>query len=205
MSKGIFLYSEDKKYKCAFELSDSVDQFKCPDHSVMILFEERENGTYVIAQARDKILETEKDKKITDLEAKLAESEQENKDLEDDHNKLIEQYNKQYNELCKEINVHSSARERLVKKVKELKQQLAEKEKEVQRTHNYYQAVRNRETIQESKLDFAIAELEKVRKEFETKLTGCKWEDKMLVGKFCNTTNEILDNKIEELKEMKSE
>lgn len=75
MSKEIFLYSEDKKYKCAVELSDSLDQFKCPDHSVLILFEERENGTYIIAQSRDKRLETEKDQKIADLEAKLAEKE----------------------------------------------------------------------------------------------------------------------------------
>ena len=70
--------------------------------------------------------------KISDLEAKLAESEKENRDLEDDHNKLIEQYNKQYNDLCKEIKVHSSARERFVEKVKELEQQLAEKQSKIQ-------------------------------------------------------------------------
>lgn len=71
MSKKIYLYSEDKKYKCAVELADTFDRFGCPDHSVIILTEERPNGTYVIAQARDKILETEKDKKIADLQHRL--------------------------------------------------------------------------------------------------------------------------------------
>lgn len=72
MSREIFLYSKDKKYKCAVELADSCDHFGCPDNSVMILFEERKDGTYIIAQARDKRLETEKDRIIADLETKLA-------------------------------------------------------------------------------------------------------------------------------------
>ena len=60
---------------------------------------------------------------------RMKELEQENRDLEDDHNKLIDQYDKQYNDLCKEIQFHSSARERFVEEVKELKQQLAISEK----------------------------------------------------------------------------
>ena len=71
MSKEIYLYSEDKKYKCAVELADSCDSFGCPDHSMIILTEERPNGTYVIAQAKDRILETEKDKQIADLQHQL--------------------------------------------------------------------------------------------------------------------------------------
>ena len=62
MSKEIYLYSEDKKYKCAVELADTCDKFGCPDHSMIILTEERPDGTYVIAQAKDRILETEKEK-----------------------------------------------------------------------------------------------------------------------------------------------
>lgn len=80
-----------------------------------------------------------KDQRISDLEAKLAESEKENRDLEDDHNKLIEQYNEQYNDLCKEINVHSSARERFVKKVEELQQQLTEKQSKIQELNDMYE------------------------------------------------------------------
>lgn len=74
--------------------------------------------------------------KICDLlnqqDKRIKELEQENRDLEDDHNKLIDQYDKQYNDLCKEIQFHSSARERFVKKVKELKQQLADKDYKIE-------------------------------------------------------------------------
>lgn len=71
MSKEIYFCSEDKKYKCAVELAASCDRFGCPDHSVIILTEERPDGTYVIAEARDRILETEKDKQIADLQHRL--------------------------------------------------------------------------------------------------------------------------------------
>lgn len=71
MSKEIYLYSEDKKYKCAVELADTFDRFGCPDHSMIILTEERPDGTYVIAQAKDRILETEKDKQIANLQHRL--------------------------------------------------------------------------------------------------------------------------------------
>lgn len=71
MSKEIYLYSENKKYKCAVELSDSLDHLGCPDRSMLILTEERPDGTYVIAQARDRLLETEKDKKIAILQLAL--------------------------------------------------------------------------------------------------------------------------------------
>lgn len=73
MNKEIYLCSEDKKYKCAVELTDSCDRFGCPDHSVIILTEERLDGTYVIAQAKDRILETEKDKQIAELQKQLEE------------------------------------------------------------------------------------------------------------------------------------
>lgn len=75
MSKEIYLYSKDKKYKCAIELADACDRFGCPDHSMIILTEERPNGTYVIAQAKDKILETEKDSQIAELQKQLEEKE----------------------------------------------------------------------------------------------------------------------------------
>lgn len=71
MSKEIYLYSEDKKYKCAVELADSCDRFGCHNHSMIIITEERADGTYVIAQAKDRILETEKDEQISDLQHRL--------------------------------------------------------------------------------------------------------------------------------------
>ena len=55
-------------------------------------------------------------------------------------------------------------------------------------------------TKRQDKISFALEQLEQIRKEFEIKFKGCKWEDKMLVGKFCNITNETIDNQIKELK-----
>lgn len=153
MSKEIFLYSEDKKYKCCFELADSLDKFKCPDHSVMILFEERKNGTYVIAQAIDKTLATEKDQKIADLEAKLAESEEKNK------------------ELVKALNGEVFINYKVPMENAQLKQQLAEKDKE-----------------QNQK---AIEQLEKVKELCIKDMTIC--EDYFAIEK-------ILDQQIKELK-----
>lgn len=85
MSKKIYLYSEDKKYKCAVELADACDKFGCPDHSMIILTEERPDGTYVIAQAKDRILETEKDQQIAELQKQLEEKEKEIEDLRKIH------------------------------------------------------------------------------------------------------------------------
>ena len=55
----------------------------------------------------------------------------------------------------------------------------------------------------QDKISFAVEQLEQIRKEFEIKLKCCKWEDKMLVGKFCNITNEIIDNTINVLRNNK--
>ncbi len=95
-------------------------------------------------------------RQFADLEAKLAECEEE-------HELLIDQFEEETEKLRKQIKQESDARKRFVEEVKNLKQQLAEKEKEIQRTHNYYQAVRNRETIRESKISFCIEQLEKVK------------------------------------------
>ncbi len=66
-------------------------------------------------------------KYIFNLRSKLAECKKEIIDLESDHNKLINQYHNLYNDLCKEIEFHSSARKRLVEKVEVLEKQLAER------------------------------------------------------------------------------
>ena len=73
MGKEIQLYSKDNKYMCFIELADSKDRFGCPDHSRIMLFEERNKKAYFIADARDKLLETEKDQRIAELEQELAE------------------------------------------------------------------------------------------------------------------------------------
>ena len=110
MSKEIYLYSEDKKYKCAVELADSCDSFGCHDHSMIILTEERPDGTYVIAQAKDRILETEKDKQIAELQKQLKQSQKQLaiEELKDLRDKICdigydEDYNTDYFEVMKEI------------------------------------------------------------------------------------------------------
>lgn len=101
-------------------------------------------------------------------------------------------------------------------KIKELKQQLAEKDKEIEKLKQQYTILENENGKLTTELimdkykkaqkevsfgkQLAIQELEKVRKEFEIRLIGKKWEDKMLIGKVCNMINDVLDNQIKELK-----
>ena len=146
-------------------------------------------------------------KVIADLEAKLAESEEqlkeelvEKKGLE----RALSACNRQNDEFADMI-------KKLVNEKEELKQQLAEKERELaymteqakkfnNEAQKYFEDAYCNDFHKRDKISFAIEELEQIRKEFEIKFKGCKWEDKMLVGKFCNITNEIIDNQIKELK-----
>ena len=92
----------------------------------------------------------------------------------------------------------------------ELQHQLAEKDEEIESLKHFKVTIGTMETnqvdissttyIDQDKISFALEQLEQIRKEFEIKFKGCKWGDKMLVGKFCNITNEIIDNTINELK-----
>lgn len=75
MSKEIVLSSKDNKYRCVVELSDSKDRFGCPDHSFMTLIEMKDDKIFVLAQARDNLLQTEKDLKIKQLKQQLEEKE----------------------------------------------------------------------------------------------------------------------------------
>ena len=96
----------------------------------------------------------------------------------------------------------------------QLKQQLAEKDKEIEyykkqakklnnEAQKYFEDAYCNDFHNQDKISFALEQLEQIRKEFEIKFKGCKWEDKMLVGKFCNITNEIIDNQIKAIKEGK--
>lgn len=103
---------------------------------------------------------------------------------------------------------------KLVSEKEELKQQLAEKDKEIEyykkqakklnsEAQKYFEDAYCNDFHNQDKISFALEQLEQIRKEFEIKFKGCKWEDKMLVGKFCNITNEIIDNQIKAIKEGK--
>lgn len=135
---------------------------------------------------------------VADLEAKLAESE---KQIKDARELGIEQFHS-----LKEI-INSSQEE-----IDKLKQQLDEKEKELSEYVKIVDYLHKQlsdkcdfcdKTKYQDKISFAVEQLEQIRKEFEIKFKGCKWEDKMLVGKFCNITNEIIDNTINVLRNNK--
>lgn len=203
MSREIFLYSKNKKYKCAVELADSCDHFGCPENSVMILFEKRKDGTYIIAQARDKRLETEKDRIVADLETKLAEKDQELNDI-------CQNYDFQINDFSREVY-------RLQKREKILEQQLAEKDGQIEQlkkfdnlNRNFYDILRTAfrlpnkvddlfnslKTMQEKqdqdKISFAVEKLEQIKK--------------FLYSGYAVDNEEIekeIDNQIKQLKEGK--
>ena len=159
---------------------------------------------------------------LADLEAKLAESEKskESYRLQNEHHHL--QLLQFYSRLGVEAfgaDIHEKALETLMI----MKEQLAEKDAEIKQLKldlgmfrsvneflNGYGIEKAREVLlqtektkQQDKISFAVEQLEQIRKEFEIKFKGYKWEDKMLVGKFCNITNEIIDNTINELKKVK--
>ena len=101
--------------------------------------------------------------------------------------------------------------EKFNKVIADLEAKLAEKDKEIayltkqvkkfnNEAQKYFEDAYCNDFHKRDKISFAIEELEQIRKEFEIKFKGCKWEDKMLVGKFCNITNEIIDNQIKSLK-----
>ena len=147
---------------------------------------------------------------LADLEAKLAESEEQLKE-ELVEKKCLERAlsacNRQNDEFAEMI-------KKLVSEKEKLKQQLAEKDKEIEyykkqakklnnEAQKYFEDAYCNDSIYQDKISFALEQLEQIRKEFEIKFKGYKWEDKMLVGKFCNITNEIIDNQINELKKVK--
>ena len=156
-------------------------------------------------------------RQFADLEAKLAEKQKENATLEA---MLVENANDR--KTMQEFKIgedeydltDEDARNSLCWEVEELKQQLAEKDREIEyykkqakklnsEAQKYFEDTYCNDSIYQDKISFALEQVEQIRKEFEIKLKGCKWEDKMLVGKFCNITNEIIDNTINVLRNNK--
>ena len=146
------------------------------------------------------------DQRIADLEAKLAESEKQRQHLKDwlDNEILTSVDNESYYATINEYE----------EEVKKLKQQLAEKDEEIayltkqvkkfnNEAQKYFEDAYCNDFHNQDKISFALEQLEQIRKEFEIKFKGCKWEDKMLVGKFCNITNETIDNQINVLRNNK--
>ena len=155
----------------------------------------------------------EKQAMIYGLEAKLAESEKSKESYrlqnEQHHLQLLQFYSRLGVEAFG-ADIHEKALETLMI----MKEQLADKDEEIayltkqvkkfnNEAQKYFEDAYCNDFHNQDKISFALEQLEQIRKEFEIKFKGCKWEDKMLVGKFCNITNEIIDNQTNELKKVK--
>ena len=138
--------------------------------------------------------ETDKDRKIADLEAKLAESEK----------KAYSRGHSQRN-IANEIKLNA-LREDVANKEKrivELKQQLAEKEKEIESYKHFKITIGTMENNQvdissttytdQDKISFALEQLEKTRKLIDELLDNC--------GDKQYKVWEVFDNQIKQLKE----
>ena len=152
-------------------------------------------------------------RQFADLEAKLAECEKSKESyrlqIEQHHLQLLQFYSRLGVEAFG-ADIHEKALETLMI----MKEQLAEKEKEIayltkqvkkfnNEAQKYFEDAYCNDFHNQDKISFALEQLEQIRKEFEIKFKGCKWEDKMLVGKFCNITNETIDNQINVLRNNK--
>ena len=132
--------------------------------------------------------ETDKDRKIADLEAKLAESEK--KAYSRGHSQR---------DIANEIKLNA-LREDVANKKKrivELKQQLAEKEKEISEVlaKQSITCLNTIEKAYQDKISFAVEQLEKTRKLIDELLDNC--------GDKQYKVWEVFDNQIKQLKEMK--
>lgn len=139
-------------------------------------------------------IDLKKDRKIADLEAKLAESERE-------HELLIDQFEEETEKLRKQIKQESDARKRFVEAVKELKQQLAEKEKENELMAKTLRMTKYIEKeIDQDKISFAVEQLEQLRHDIWTNQQDDGYTD-MQVDLY--DLNDTIDVRIMQLKEMK--
>ena len=160
--------------------------------------------------------ETDKDRKIADLETKLAES-------ENNHELLIDQFEEETEKLRKQIKQESDARERFVVEVKSLKQKLAEKDEEIKQLNNrilFSQLQAPNEQIlnilgsqcvqynpNQDKISFAVEQLEQLKKLCQEKFNwweNSEWEgdiyDKSDVSNAYFDIEANIDNQIKAIK-----
>lgn len=80
----------------------------------------------------------------------------------------------------------------------DLEQQLAEKDKEIKKHIDALEYWENNIPNQRQAIRKQVCD--EIRQEFEKRLKGKKWEDSIIIGKVCNTINDVLDQ-IEQAKE----
>lgn len=161
----------------------------------------------------------QQDQKIADLEAKLAEQYTEVEKVETHYLKQREYYTKEFNEIIDNLKQQLATQENTITNLVEdnrasqewYKKQLADKEKEIEEMRHFKITIGTMEnnrvdisstTYTDQKIDFAIEQLEKVRKELEFNSNNNEWitirDDRLLNG-ICD----FIDNQIKELKEGK--
>ena len=166
--------------------------------------------------------------KISDLEAKLAESEETINNLEQqclicNKDKENEQLKQQLFEsglkTLEEIKLSEQRKkmlEDLSTKNWELEQQIAEKEKEIETlkkcgdTEHFYGLLEDKrkenkilikaiEQANQDKISFAVEQINELRKEFAKRYVGYNWDDNIMVAKCCMMINDVFDNQLAEL------
>lgn len=157
---------------------------------------EKTNYVTLLHNEMDNLLNDYAKRRISDLEAKLAESEERVKDLEF-RNKNLE------HSLKVAPNANAGQRARIVE-LKEinhkLKQQLAEKEKEIEINKNALKKlIKNCDTVKcENKSSFAIEQLEEVKKLVEEKGAISSPFGNLKIQ--ASDVSEIIDNQIKAIK-----
>lgn len=213
-----------KPYYETEEYSEAENELDTYDDPVKLVMEYR-------------ISEKHKDNKISDLEAKLAKSEEKVKHWHDLYNERDKQFqsvrqryhllNKLQSNYDKKDKLHLAYMQclELVEENERLKQQLAEKDKEIERLNLEFETQEDWQekwqklydetcNLNQDKISFAVEQLEKVEvclkegiEEAKSLLDPIDYEDyhELLgVGRGYRNSIEIIDNQIEELKkEMK--
>ena len=166
--------------------------------------------------------ETDKDRRIADLEAKLAECEEElnnseqkcficNKDKENEYLKQQIEESEEYIEmLLEEKSGYIDLVSGYSKKCKQYEQQLAEKEKAIENYEKFTNVplVEMYKMYEQDKIDYAVEQLEKVKELVEKRNNGTRQcshsvEYKDGYSGCCCDVDTIIDKLITEIKEGK--
>ena len=197
-----------KPYYETEEYSEAENELDTYDDPVKLVMEYR-------------ISEKHKDNKISDLESKLAESEEKVKHWHDLYNEKDKQFqsvrqryhllNKLQSNYDKKDKLHLAYMQclELVEENEKLKQQLAEKDKEIERLNLEFETQEDWQekwqklydetcNLNQDKISFAVEQLEKVKE-----LVGEKGVVSSPFGTlkiYASDVSEIIDNQIKELK-----
>lgn len=151
---------------------------------------------YYIKHKRPKSKIGQAELKMVNLETKLAE-----------HNEYFRSFScENFNEFQDFISTFMLTPHEEQTLIRELKQKLAEKEKEIEIVKNMKADEMALKVIQKSnqdKIEFAIEKLEHLRNTIDNEIYYCYGDNNINIVINKNKFNELFDNQINELKEMK--